>query len=66
MAEEGRVSVRHVRHVVKKDLETMQREGDIGEDDLHRRLHELQELTDGHIESIDRLLEKKEEEVMEV
>ena len=66
MAEEGRVSVRHVRHVVKKDLETMQREGDIGEDDLHRRLHELQELTDKHIESIDRLLEKKEEEVMEV
>ncbi|MEJ2371221.1 MAG: ribosome recycling factor [Gemmatimonadales bacterium] len=52
--------------MVKKDLETRQREGDIGEDDLHRRLHELQELTDKHIESIDRLLEKKEEEVMEV
>jgi ribosome recycling factor len=66
MAEEGRVSVRHVRHVVKKDLETMQREGEIGEDDLHRRLHELQELTDKHIESIDNLLKKKEEEVMEV
>ena len=66
MAEEGRVSVRHVRHVVKKDLETMQREGEIGEDELHRRLHELQELTDQHVHSIDQLLEKKEQEVMEV
>lgn len=66
MAEEGRVSVRHVRQVVKKELEQMQREGKIGEDDLHRRLHELQELTDQHVQEIDRLLQKKEQEVMEV
>ena len=66
MAEEGRVSVRHVRHVIKKDLETMQREGAIGEDELHRSLHELQELTDKHVQSIDQLLERKEQEVMEV
>lgn len=66
MAEEGRVSVRHVRHVVKKELETMKRDGEIGEDELHRRLHDLQELTDGHVTAIDSLLEKKEAEVMEV
>jgi ribosome recycling factor len=66
MAEEGRVSVRHVRHVAKKDLETMKREGEIGEDELHRRLHELQDLTDKHVATIDSLLAKKEEEVMEV
>ena len=66
MAEEGRVSVRHVRHVVKKELEAMKKDGEIGEDELHRRLHELQDLTDTHVATIDSLLEKKEEEVMEV
>ncbi len=66
MAEEGRVSVRHVRHVTKKSLETLQGNGEIGEDELHRRLHELQELTDQHVSAIDSLLKKKEAEVMEV
>ncbi len=66
MAEEGRVAVRHVRHTVKKELEEMKRAGEIGEDELHRRLQELQELTDRHVKTIDDLLAKKEEEVMEV
>jgi len=66
MAEEGRVSVRHVRHGTKKSLETLQGNGEIGEDELHRRLHELQDLTDQHVSAIDSLLKKKEAEVMEV
>ena len=66
IAEEGRVSIRHLRHVGRDSLQTLQKQGDIGEDDMHRRLDRLQEVTDGHIKHIDELLAKKEAEVMEV
>lgn len=66
MAEDGRIAVRHVRQETKKDLEGMQRDGEIGEDVFHRKLDELQKLTDQHVGTIDELLSRKETEVMEV
>lgn len=66
MAEDGRISVRQVRQNAKNELQELERDGTISEDQYHRRLEELQELTDGHVETIDELLEKKENEVMEV
>ena len=66
IAEEGRVSVRHLRHVGRDTLHTQQKDGEISEDDMHRKIDELQTLTDGHIKNIDELLAKKEAEVMEV
>lgn len=66
LAEEARISVRHVRQERKNDLQRMQKEGELSEDRLHRELDRLQELTDKHIAAIDELLKKKEAEVMEV
>ncbi len=66
MAEDGRISVRQVRQNAKNELQELERDGTISEDEYHRRLEELQELTDGHVGTIDELLEKKENEVMEV
>lgn len=66
MAEEGRIAVRQVRQNAKNELQELERDGSISEDDYHRRLEQLQELTDGHTSTIDELLEKKENEVMEV
>lgn len=66
IAEEGRVSVRHLRHVGRDALHTQQKSSEISEDQMHRREEELQELTNGHIAGIDDLLAKKEAEVMEV
>lgn len=66
MAEDGRISVRQVRQNTKNELQELERDGAISEDDYHRRLEELQELTDGHVGTIDELLERKENEVMEV
>lgn len=64
-AEEGRVAVRNVRRHAKESLERMQREGDISEDELRRAERDLQRLTDQHVEEIERLLERKEKELME-
>ena len=66
MAEEGRISVRHVRQETKNELQRMQKDGEAGEDEIHRRMEELQGITDEHVASIDELLKKKEAEVMEV
>lgn len=66
MAEEGRVSVRHTRQETKSDLQQLQRDGEISEDEYHRRLDALQEQTDVHVARIDGALERKEAEVMEV
>jgi ribosome recycling factor len=66
MAEEGKVSLRHARHEGRDRLQTMQRDGEIGEDDCRRAEDHLQEITDAHTKRIDELLARKEAEVMEV
>ena len=66
MAEEGRVAVRQIRQDAKNELQSLEREGEISEDQYHRRLETLQELTDEHTGTIDSMVEKKEDEVMEV
>lgn len=64
MAEEGRVSVRNIRRACKNDIEEL--EGEISDDDIHRAEKELQEQTDAAIARIDRHLETKEAELLEV
>jgi ribosome recycling factor len=66
MTEEGRVSIRHTRHEARNTFQAMQRDGEISEDEGHRAMDELQEMTDRHIERLSEVLEKKEAEVMEV
>jgi ribosome recycling factor len=66
LAEEGRIAVRHARQEANKQIKQMEHDHEIGEDDAHRQMDEIQKLTDEHIARIDQLLELKEEEVMEV
>jgi ribosome recycling factor len=65
-AEDGRVAVRNIRRHAKETLERMSRDGEISEDDLHRSEKELQRHTDHFVAEIDRVLEHKEHELMEV
>jgi len=66
IAEEGRVAVRNIRHDANKEVQQAQKDGQISEDEMHRLLKEIQELTDRHVSQIDEMLERKEREVMEV
>ncbi|MCE1245472.1 MAG: ribosome recycling factor [Firmicutes bacterium] len=65
-SEEGRVAVRNVRRDAMEMLKEMQKEGMITEDDEKRGQAEFEELTKKMIEEIDKVLEAKEKEVMEV
>ncbi|MHB9148689.1 MAG: ribosome recycling factor [Thermoleophilia bacterium] len=66
MAEDGRVAVRNVRRDVIQDLKEYKKEGEISEDEEHRSEDEVQKLTDRHVERINELLQRKEEEILEV
>jgi ribosome recycling factor len=66
MAEECRVSIRHARQVARDGIKHRIKEHEVGEDEGHRELDQVQELTDTYIAKIDEILAKKEEEVLQV
>ncbi len=63
-AEDGRISIRNVRRRGKSDLDALK--GLFSDDDLRRAERRLQELTDRTIKQVDRLLKRKEAELLEV
>jgi len=64
--EEGRVAIRNIRRDAKEMLETLEKDGDISEDESRRGIEKLQHLTDDMIGQLDRMLDTKEKEIMEV
>jgi ribosome recycling factor len=63
-AEEGRVAVRNVRRATRKDLEALEKDGDISSDELDRAEKELDKLTHEYTAEIDRVLAHKEQELL--
>jgi len=64
--EEGRVAVRNVRRDRHDELRRLQREKEISEDAQYLAQEELQKLTDGFIQEIERVGEEKEAELLAV
>jgi ribosome recycling factor len=64
-AEDGRTAVRSARRDARKDLEALEKDGDISSDDLRRAEAELDRLTKQHEAEIDEALEAKTTELME-
>lgn len=65
-AEQARVAVRNIRRDANEDLKKKEKDHDYPEDDIKRATDEIQKMTDLHIEKINKLLEEKEKEIMEV
>jgi ribosome recycling factor len=66
LGEEGRIAVRNVRRDVMQHLKDLVKDGEVGDDEEHRAEDKAQKLTDEHVQRIDDLLKRKEEEIMEV
>jgi ribosome recycling factor len=64
--EEGRVAVRNVRRDRHDELRRLQKEKEISEDAQYLAQDELQKLTDGFIQEIERVGEEKEAELLAV
>ena len=64
--EEAKVHIRGIRRDRNEELKKTQKESKITEDELRKSEAEVQKLTDQHIQHVDQILKKKEEEILEV
>ena len=65
-AEQSRVAIRNIRRDGNEELKKMLKDSSITEDDEAKGAAELQKLTDGYVAKVNRVLEEKEKEIMEV
>ena len=65
-AEQARVAVRNVRRDGMDGLKKAEKDGDISKDEHHSIGEQIQQMTDTHIEEIDKVLAHKEKEIMQV
>lgn len=66
MAEQSRVSVRNTRRDGLEDLKKQLAAGGVPEDTIKKEEEELQKLTDSYVAQINKALEEKEKEIMEI
>jgi ribosome recycling factor len=64
--EEAKVSIRAVRRHAKDALDKLVKDGEAGEDDVHRAEAELDKLTAKYTSSVDEIVKAKEAELLEV
>ena len=64
--EEGKVSIRHIRHDAIEHLKKSEKEQHFREDDRKRGEDEVQKKTDHYTKEIDNLVASKEKEVMAI
>ena len=65
-AEDGRVAVRNLRRTAKQNLEKLEKDGEVGKDDVTGAEKRLDSITKKHTDEIDEMLKNKESELLEV
>ena len=65
-AEDGRVAVRNLRRTAKQNLEKLEKDGEVGKDDVTGAEKRLDGVTKKHTDAIDEMLKNKEAELLEV
>jgi ribosome recycling factor len=65
-AEEGRVAMRNLRRAARKDLEALEKDGEISSDELERAEKDLEQMTQHSVADVDRVLDHKEGELLAV
>ena len=65
-AEEGRVAIRNVRRDANNDFKRLLKDKEISEDDARRGEEQIQKLTDKYVAEADKLVAKKEEDLMAI
>ena len=65
-AEDGRVAVRNLRRTAKQNLEKLEKDGEVGKDDVTGAEKRLDSTTKKHTDAIDEMLKHKEAELLEV
>lgn len=64
--EDAKIAVRNSRRDANEMLKELQKDGDLGEDELKKALEKVQGETDKAVASVDEILGKKEKEILQV
>lgn len=64
--EDAKVAIRNIRRKAKEELDRIGRDGEAGEDDVHRAEKDLDETTGRYVNHVDDLMRHKEAELLEV
>jgi len=64
--EGARVAIRNIRRDVINDLKALLKDKEISEDEEHRAQDDVQKLTDKYVAEVDKVLEGKEKDLMEI
>lgn len=65
-AEDGRVAVRNIRRHARDAMQKLEDDGEVGKDEHERYTKKLESITAEHVTHIDKALEGKEQELLEV
>ncbi len=65
-AEGARVAIRNIRRDANSDFKELLKEKEISEDDERRASDRIQKLTDKYVQEVEKLVEVKEAELMEI
>lgn len=65
-AEDAKVVVRNIRRSAIDNLKSLEKAGELSEDELRRYEKDVQKLTDASVKNIDNLATEKEKEIIEV
>ncbi len=65
-AEDGKIAIRNIRRHAKQTLDKLEKDGEVGKDDVTGAEKRLDGMTKKHTDEIDELLKHKEAELLEV
>ena len=65
-AEDSKISMRNIRRAAKEAIEKMEKNGDVGKDDVARGEKELEKITADHVAKVDEMFKHKETELLEI
>ncbi|KAK4528199.1 hypothetical protein GAYE_SCF53G6134 [Galdieria yellowstonensis] len=66
LTEEGRVAVRNIRRDIMEKLKKLEKDGELGKDDLKALQDDIQKLTDKYIKLIEEKSKEKEKDLMTI
>lgn len=66
MGEDAKIAIRNERRGANDALKKLEKDGEMTEDDLKSSLEEVQEMIDQYIRFIDKMVDEKDKEIMEV
>jgi ribosome recycling factor len=65
-AEAARVAIRNIRRDEVEHIRKMEKDGEVGSDDVDRGLQQIQKITDRFVGRVDETAHRKEQEILEV